>query len=112
MPDPLDIMIHSVPSEKTVAVQTTSAILVEQSLTRTSLIIQNVGANPIWVSQKNPAASGQGIRLSKQDTAGLNALILNVRDHGRLVRGPWYAIAETAATNCTVEESSYSGGPL
>jgi len=68
---------------------------------RKALVIGSGPTNFILLSLGKPAAAGEGIRIP----AASPALVLSLALHGGIVRGPIYALSDTAAQVVTIWES-------
>lgn len=82
-------------------IATTSTILVPYEPKRKALVICRPPTNEITVSYREAAVANQGIILDTTDPP----LILSRALHGDLVRGPFYAISDTAAQVITYWET-------
>ena len=85
---------ETVPAEWQKAITDTGAIIVSQNDLRYSLVIANIGANPIWLSFTKPTASGTGIPLAVGATFGP----LDVQHHGNLITRDIWAITAAGLT--------------
>jgi hypothetical protein len=75
--------------DEVVAVNTTQVQLAGGDTDRVSLIVANLGANPIWMSPRPPVSSTRGIRVG----AGGGLVGFNLSQDGLLCAVPWWAIA-------------------
>lgn len=107
-----ETMVQTDPSTYTVAVPAAVTLIAPFDATRTSLFIQTVAGHNVWIGWKNDNLTDNGIVLALPATNGQPSLDLNVRDHGRLVTGPVYAMGITGAATVFVAESRSKRGPL
>ena len=76
----------------------TSSPVIAADENRVTLILPGPLANVITYSINDPAVSGQGIRLGAQSPS----IILNIWDHGDLVRRAWTCIHTVAGETLSV----------
>lgn len=69
---------------------------------RFALLIENPPSGTLTVSLESTAVSGEGITFS----AAHFPLVLNIKDHGDLVRRPWSAIHSVGGVRCTYIETT------
>lgn len=69
---------------------------------RVSLIFCTPATQPVTLAHKVPAVVGEGITI----TLTQKETILTVRDHGKLVLGPWNAITVVAPTRWSFIETT------
>lgn len=82
-----------------------SAKILDANPFRYSLVMGAPSAGTVFYSTEAIGAGGQGITLN----TGAPPMILNVKDHGDLVRHEWYARGDAAARAHTVIETILAG---
>lgn len=98
------------PAQRIVTVGITSTQLVDYCEDRTSLIISLNTEDSVWLSLGNPAVAGRGIEIARTAGSPNAPLQLTLPLHGRLVRGPIFAIAGAAPAAVCVWESIHPCG--
>ena len=93
---------QSASAQRKVSIATTSTLLVEADPRRKALLVCRPPTNEITLSLKEAAVANQGVILDTTDPP----LLLTAALHGAMVRGPIYAISDTAAQVITFWETS------
>ena len=81
--------------------------IVQQNDYRVALLIANSGDSDIYLSLKNPAVAGVGIRLPATANQGPSFIDFSLLLSGRLLRGPIFAFLPTDA-KVTIWESLHT----
>lgn len=98
------------PAQRIVTVGITSTPLVDWSEDRTALIISLMDEDTVWLSLTNPAVISRGIEIARAAGSPNPPLHLTLPLHGRLVRGPIFAIAGAAPSTVVIWESIHPCG--
>ena len=91
--------VHTKSRAKTVTVEVTDTILVNNNPDRVQLTISNNGTNVVHVDIDNTVATNSGLRIAPSGTLTLNKL-----EDGNLVTRQWIGIATGASSNVRVFE--------
>ena len=95
-----DEMKQANPAERKVSVGVTATLIAEISDFRVAMIVSTGGALALYLGLTPDVSSGKGVCL---DTGNLS-LSLSLPLHGRLLRGPVWAISPGGAQTVTVWE--------
>lgn len=101
MPDVWEEMVQAERSEQRFAVSATAVNIVSVSDFRVALVVSGGGSIGYILGFGPNVAAGSGVAIP----AGGAPVTLTIQDHGRMVRGPIWAISPGGAQTITVWEA-------
>lgn len=94
---------RSYPGQDIQSVTDTSAEAIQANDSRTALLVQNVGLNPVTLSPLNPAVASAGMVLA----AGASLPLMDIQHHGALVTDGYFAVCGAGLTSTLVVWQSF-----